>query len=117
MGRRLPVMEVEEVAVEVLDGELADAPGLGLERVDDMGAGRLEILVGGVEVFGEDPVDGWLEGGFSSAEEEGGFPVDHGTDFFAGGEPCDLEAEDVAVVLLGAFDVGDWELGDGRSGY
>jgi hypothetical protein len=110
------VVEVEEVAVGVLDGELSDAPGLQLEGVGDVGAGGLQVLVGGVDVFGEDPVDGWLEGGFPFAEEEGGFAAGHGAHFFAGGEPGDVEVEDVAVVVLGAFDVGYGEFGDGLAG-
>jgi hypothetical protein len=61
--RSLAVVEVERVSVEVLDGELTDAPGLRLEGVGDGGTCRLGVLVGGVDVFGEDPVDGWLEGG------------------------------------------------------
>jgi len=105
--RRLAVMEVEDVPVEVLDGELADAPGLEFEGVSDVGAGRLKVLVGGVDVFGEDPVDGRLERPLPPAEKDCGLAVGHGADFFAWGEPCDFEAEDIAVVLLGAFDVGD----------
>jgi hypothetical protein len=107
------VVEVEDIAVEVLDGELTDAPGFCFQGVGDVGAGGLEVLVGGVDVFGEDPVDGRLEGGFSFAEEEGGVAVGDSADFFAFGEPGDVEVEDVAVVFLGTLYVGDREFGDG----
>ena len=110
------MVEIEDVAVEVLDGELADAPGLCLEGVGDVGAGGLEVVVSGVDVFGEDPVDGWLEGEFTFAEEEGGVAVGNRADFSAFGEPGDVEGEDVAVVVLGAFYVGDGEFGDGWGG-
>ena len=109
-------MEVEDVAVGVLNGTLSDAPGFQLEGVGDGGAGGLEVLVGGFDVFGEDPVDGGFEGSFPATEEEGGVAVGDGSDLFAGGEPGDLEVEDVVVVLLGALDVGYREFGDGWGG-
>ena len=104
------MVEVEDVAVEVLDGELADAPGLQLQGFDYVGAYGLEVLEGSFDVFREDPVDRGFEGCFFLAEKEGCLPVGNGADLFAGREPCDLEAENVAVVLLGTLDIHDRQL-------
>src|SRR5581483_10557546 len=106
-------MEVEDVAVEVLHGELAQSPGLCFKRLDDVCARGLEFLVGGIDVVGEDPLNGGFERGLAFAEKDGDRRARDGADFFAGVEPSDLEAEYVAVVLLRAFDIGNGEFGDG----
>src|ERR1700744_3867975 len=49
-------------AVEIGGGELPLSPGFFFEGSDDVGAEGLQLLVGRLDVFGEDPVDGWLEG-------------------------------------------------------
>src|SRR2546428_39038 len=50
----LAAADAEEVAVEILHRELAHAPGLGLDRLDDLGAARAVLGIERVGVLHED---------------------------------------------------------------
>src|SRR3954469_7115054 len=63
-------VKVEAIAVDVFHGELAQTPGLCLERLDDPCAPRGKFVVRGVDVRREHPVNGGLERARPPAEED-----------------------------------------------
>jgi hypothetical protein len=104
------MVEIEKVSVEIADGELTQAPGFFLQGIHDVCAGRLQFPIPGVDIFGEDPVNGGLEWGLAPAKKYYRLIAGDGADFFAGVEPANRKAEGVAVMLLGALDIRDWQL-------
>src|SRR5580658_7136984 len=66
---RLAVVNVEAVAVDILDGELPYPPGLLFQRIHDVCAERFQLLVRRVDVAGENPVNGGLKWRMSLAKE------------------------------------------------
>jgi hypothetical protein len=103
-------VEVETVAVEVFHRELAQAPGLLLERRGDAGATGAELGVRGVDVGREDPVDNGLEGANTAPKEDHALIAGDRSDAFVGLKPANLETERVTVMLLRALDVFDRNL-------
>src|SRR5579872_3142767 len=99
------------MTVQILDGESADVPGLSFDIVGYVCAAGFKFSVGGVNVFGEDPVDVWLESFVCLGEEDGDIFTANGADVLVGLEPEDVEAEDIAVIILCLFNIGNWKLG------
>jgi hypothetical protein len=57
----LAIMEIENVPIQILYGELPQSPWLGFQRIHDVRACRLQFLVRSIDIFSEHPVNGRLE--------------------------------------------------------
>src|SRR5262245_1314459 len=98
-------MEIETISIDIFDCELAKAPRLLLERLNDSRSQRAYFLVCGVNICRKYPVNGGLEWPRPSAKEDRDVVTRNGTDVFSGVEPTDLEAECVPVMPLSPLHV------------
>jgi len=57
----LVMVEIEEVPVKVLYGELPQSPRLFFQRIDDVRTERLQFLIRRIDILGEHPVNGRFE--------------------------------------------------------
>ena len=65
----LVMVKVEDVSVQILYCELPQSPGLLFQRIDDLGAPRLQLRVRLVDVLREDPVNRRFEWRFPLPQE------------------------------------------------
>src|SRR5262245_1633927 len=68
--RRLIMVEVEPIPVQVIDRELPQPPGLLLQRLNDVCSGRFQLAVRLVNIVGEYPMDRGCERHRRPAEED-----------------------------------------------
>lgn len=108
-------VKIETISVDVFDGELTQAPGLALERLNDLSAQQGQFLVSGVYIRRKDPVNGRFERSLSSSKEDGDVISRNGTEISSRVEPPDLKTECVAVMLLSPLYVLDWKFRRGMS--
>jgi hypothetical protein len=111
----IAVMDIKEVSVDILHGELADAPGFCFQRIDDVCAEGLQFLIRRIDVWCEHPVNGGLEGRLPLAKEDGHVRSHHGSDSLVRVEPANLKAKRIAVVLLRTLDIHNRQLGHRRT--
>src|SRR5262249_47239043 len=104
-------VEVEAVAVQVLDGELRETPGLLRQGFGDVGTGVVQRLVHGLDVGRVHPVHRGLERAAAAAQENRRLVAVDGADSGARLQPAHLEAELVPVMRLRALDVAHRQLG------
>src|SRR5215203_282493 len=57
----LVMMEIENVAVQILYGKLPHSPRLCFKRFDDVRTPRSQFLVRRIDIISEYPVDRWFE--------------------------------------------------------
>src|SRR5262245_64931611 len=106
-------MDIEAVPVLVLDRELPEPPRLVRDRIHDICSGRTQLGVGGVNVWGKDPMNHRLERRLPSAKEDRDVSPRYGTNILARIEPADVESEHVTIVRLRMFDVGNGQFRHG----
>jgi hypothetical protein len=107
------MMEIEAISIDILQSELPQTPRPFLEGLDDIRPQCRELLVSGFGVFGVYPVNCRLKRRRSFPEENlHAFPRD-AANFLAGLQPPKLETEHIAIVLLCALHVGNWQLRHG----
>src|SRR5712692_4857985 len=106
----LSAADSEAVAVRILQRELAHAPGLGLDRLDDLGAALLILSIERVRIVDED-AEAWGLRLVLAGEKDPCVSVEDRAIAIAP-RPRDLAAEDIAVIGLSPRHVGDGELGD-----
>src|SRR4026208_225545 len=107
------MVDVKQVAIQVGDRELPQAPRLFFQRLHDVCAGRLQLLVRGIDSRREPPMNGRLERRSSLANEDRDVPARDSADRLVRVGPIHLETEHVAIVLLRTLDVDDRQLWDG----
>src|SRR5260370_9471854 len=94
-------MKIEAVSIDIFHSELAQTPGLLLERFNDACAPRAKFIVSRVDVDGKYPMNSRFEGPPSSAKENGPNVIElNGTDTAPWIYPPNLEAQRIAVQLL-----------------
>ena len=101
------MVEIEEVAIQILYGKLPQSPRFQFQRLDDARAHRHQTLVGGIDIFGEDPMDGRFKWRCPLAKEDRYFAAGYSPHLSAREEPSNLKPERVSVMLLREFDIGD----------
>ena len=111
-GACLIVMEIESVSVDILDGELPQPPRLGFQGLNDVRTRRFQLVVCGIDIFGEYPMNGGLKWPSSLPKKYRHVRSRHGPNVFVRIEPANLKAECVPIVLLGAFNIGDGQFGN-----
>ena len=107
------MVKIESVSIDIFHGELAQTPGLLLERFDDSCPSRSQFLVRRVDVRRKYPVHRRLEWAASSAKENRDVIARDGADIATWIQPTNLEAERIAVVPLRALHVLNRELWHG----
>jgi hypothetical protein len=98
-------VKIEAVSVDIFDCKLAQTPRLLLERFNDSGASRAQFLVRRIDVRRKYPVDRGFEWADSPAKENRDVSARDSADIASGIQPTNLEAERIAVVLLGSLHV------------
>lgn len=64
------MMEVEDIAIQILHRELPQSPRFSFQRVDDVRPKGYEFLVSGVEILSEYPLNGRFEGRLTPTKED-----------------------------------------------
>src|SRR5256885_1255466 len=103
LGASSVTVKIETVSVQVLNGELPQTPGLCLQRFHDLRTQRSELLVRGVDVFSEYPMNRRFKRRSSSSEEDGHMSTGDRADLVPWIQPSDFKAENVTVVPLCLF--------------
>ena len=112
-------VKIEPVSIDIFHGELAQTPGLLLERFNDSCAARAQFLISRVNVRRKYPVNSRFEWAASPAKENRDVIARDGADIASWIQPSNLNAERIAVMLLSPLHVLNRELrrgmGEGRS--
>lgn len=98
-------MKIEAISVDIFHRELAQAPGLLLERIYNSRAQRTQFLMGRVYIRRKYPVHGGFERTYPFAKENHDVVSRDGTDLSSGVKPANCETERVAVMPLSSFHV------------
>jgi hypothetical protein len=114
LAGRVSRNENKNDAVDVLDGELPQAPRLLFQGLNDVHAQRLQFLVGRIDIGGKDPVNRSRKRRGRFAEEYHRVAAGHGANA-VGIELADGKAEGIAIVPLRAFDIGNGQFRNWRT--
>lgn len=100
-------MKMEQMAMQIPDGELPKTPRFVTQRINNIRLPRLHFRMALIDIFRKNPICRWTYRRFRPPEEQRAFTMANCTNDPGGIAPANRKAKPVPVVFLSRSDVHD----------